>query len=68
MAKRVISVRVDQATLDRLAKHNESRRRIGYDALTLGSILDDAVQLWIDADRVRLVSSAQQVIDEMAGD
>lgn len=65
MSKFVRSVRMESDTMQRLDSYNAVRVRCGLCPVTLGSILDEAVQLWIDADRLRIKSDAQRVLDEL---
>lgn len=65
MAKLTTSVRIAPETLQRLEEHNTLRRSVGEKPVTLGSILDDAVSLWIFRDRDRLRDRAQAVLDAL---
>lgn len=65
MAKMTTSVRINPDTLKMLDDHNRLRQRLGIRSVTLGSILDEAVRLWIDSDRHRIRSDAQRVLDEL---
>lgn len=67
MSKFVRSVRMDPDTLRKLEVHNAIRVRCGWRSVTLGSILDEAVSLWIERDRSRIRSDAQRVLDELEG-
>ena len=65
MAKLTTSVRIAPETLQRLEDHNKLRISVGAKPVTLGSILDDAVFLWILLDRDRLRDFAQAVLDAL---
>lgn len=67
MSKFVRSVRMDPDTLRKLEEHNAIRVRCGCRSVTLGSILDESVSLWIERDRSRIRYDAQRVLDELEG-